>query len=137
MLQPSGITWRRTYAAADSKWSKSDESVPVEALANEPFVAFSARSGSFEHASFLCSRAGFLPKVTQHARDGVAILGFVAADVGIAILLDIYEHTGVSGIISRALSTSNATSSVVLAYRRSRYANLVEQFERIAIEERG
>ncbi|WP_377263008.1 LysR family transcriptional regulator [Rhizobium puerariae] len=127
----------RLYAAADSKWSRSGEMVSIEALANEAFVTFAARSGSFEHVSFLCSRAGFLPKVTQHARDGAAILGFVAAGVGIAILPDIYEHTGVSGIISRKLSAPDTRSFVVLAYRKSHYTNLVEQFERIAVEERG
>lgn len=131
--------WRdelRLYAAADSKWGENIGPIAIEVLAGEPFVAFGARAGSFEHASFLCSRAGFLPRVTQHARDGAAILGFVAAGVGIAILPDIYGHIGVSGIISRKLSTSDTTSFVVLAHRTSRYTNLVEQFEKIALQER-
>jgi DNA-binding transcriptional LysR family regulator len=127
----------RLYAAADSKWSEDTEPVAMASLASEPFVAFSTRSGSFEHASFLCSRAGFLPKVTQQARDGAAILGFVAAGVGVAILPDIYGHTGVSGIISRELATTDTVSFVALAHRRNRYTDLVEQFEKIALDERN
>lgn len=123
------------YAAADSKWSNETGPVEIEELASEPFVSFAARSGSFEHATYLCSRAGFLPNVVQHARDGTAILGFVAAGVGVAILPDIYTHTGISGTVTRRLSTTDTQSFVVFAHRRNGYSNLVDQFKRVALSD--
>lgn len=125
------------YAAADSKWSLETDPVDIEDLAGEPFVSFTAKSGSFEHASYLCSRSGFLPNVVQQARDGTAILGFVAAGVGVAILPDIYLHTGISGTIARRLATADTESFVVLAHRQGGYSKLVDQFKRVALEDQA
>ncbi|MFE3838777.1 LysR family transcriptional regulator [Pseudogemmobacter sonorensis] len=123
------------YAAADSKWGEEQEPVPIETLAGEPFVSFSAPAGSFEQVSFLCSQTGFLPNVVQHGRDGTAILGFVAAGVGVAILPDIYIHTGISGIVTRKLASPDTKSFVVLAHRKEGYSTLIDQFKRAAIAE--
>lgn len=124
------------YAAADSKWSVETAPVEIEDLAAEPFVSFATKSGSFEHVSYLCSRVGFLPNVVQQARDGTAILGFVAASVGIAILPDIYTHTGISGTVTRKLAAQDTESFVVLAHRQGSYSSLVDHFKRIAVLDR-
>lgn len=62
--------------------------VPVDALAAEPFVLWPAREGQGFHAQVmrLCADAGFSPRVVQEAHGMHAVLSLVAVEAGVSIV---------------------------------------------------
>jgi len=62
--------------------------IPVELLADEPFVRFprDLGPGLFDEISALCRRGGFEPRVAQEAVQLQTIVGLVAAGCGVTIV---------------------------------------------------
>lgn len=104
--------------------------LPMAALADEAFILFprGLGCGLFEHVTVLASRAGFAPRLMQEAREGATIVGLVAAGMGISVLPDTYARTGIPGVVYRELDTPDATSSLLLAYRRDDASPLLRRF---------
>jgi DNA-binding transcriptional LysR family regulator len=63
-------------------------SIPVRALAKEPFVLFKrgASSPYHDYIMTLCSQAGFQPRVRVEAMQLTSVAAFVAGGAGVAIL---------------------------------------------------
>lgn len=104
------------------------------ALAGEAFVTFAADLGCglTEHTDMLCSEAGFRPRIAQEVTAGSAILGLVAAGVGISILPECQLRAGIAGAVGRQLDATNKTSDLLLAHRRRNAGPLVQRFLAVA-----
>ena len=73
--------------------------------------------GMYDHVMTICSRAGFSPRVVQHARELGSVLGLVAAGIGVAILPQCYGRIGIPGVVSRRLAKPGADSELLLAFK--------------------
>ena len=114
----------------------SPQPLAMSALANESFILFprGLGCGLFEHVTVLASRAGFAPHVRQEAREGATIVGLVAAGMGISILPETYMKTGIPGVAYCELSTPDAASRVLMAYRADDDAPLLRRFLDTALQ---
>jgi DNA-binding transcriptional LysR family regulator len=108
---------------------------PLE-LADESFITFAAHLGCglSEHMDMLCSQAGFRPRIAQEVAAGSAILGLVAAGVGISILPECQSRSGIAGVVGRELDATNNTSDLLLAHRRRNQSPLLRNFLAVAEE---
>lgn len=82
------------------------EQVPLSELAQEPWVSFPATKGSNvrDMALRLAHEAGFTPRIAQEAPDSYAILGLVAAGVGVSLTVSSVRHIETPGLIYRDLT---------------------------------
>lgn len=133
--------WRdrlEIFFSADHPLSRSDGAVDLEALADEAFVTFKRQVGSglFEHTLALCKGAGFVPRVVQQSSDGGALLGFVGAGLGVAILPRVYATRGLPGVGHRELRARDANTGIALARTLNKPAPLAERFLRLVEEVR-
>lgn len=111
-LHQSGVQGRvfayeRVLAAlpADHRLAARDE-VPLVELAREPWVSFPATKGSNvrEIGLRLAHEAGFTPRIAQEAPDSYAILGLVAAGVGVSLTVSSVRHIQTPGLVYRELA---------------------------------
>lgn len=93
--------------------------IPIEALAEEPFVSFPPNSGSsVRDAAFrLCEGAGFNPRIVQDAPDSYTILALVAAGVGVTLTLTSCQHIQQTGLVYRPLAKPGPLMQTALAWR--------------------
>ncbi|HET7540433.1 MAG TPA: LysR family transcriptional regulator [Polyangiaceae bacterium] len=79
-------------------------SIPLEALAQEPFVLFPRARGPafFDQLMALCGRAGFTPRVVQEAAQ-LDIVSLVAAGFGISIMPSSMRNFRRPGLAFRAI----------------------------------
>jgi len=104
---------------SDHPLARMDE-VPVEALAEEPFVSFPANAGSTVRDATVrvCVAAGFNPRVVQEAPDSYTILALVAAGVGVTLTLSSCRHIQQTGLAYRRLAGERVQLQAALAWRR-------------------
>lgn len=114
----------------DHLLAHSNGPISVAALADERFITFGSNIGCglSEHLDMLCSEAGFRPRIVQEVGAASAILGLVAAGVGIAMLPACQMLNGIEGVVGRALASQNTTSNLLLAYRRPEISPLLARF---------
>lgn len=95
------------------------DSVPIEVLAGEPFVAFPANTGSTVRDAMVgaCEAAGFNPRVVQEAPDSYTILALVAAGVGVTLTVTSVQHIQQSGLVYRPLAGPPIRRQAALAWR--------------------
>ncbi|MEE1737740.1 LysR substrate-binding domain-containing protein [Streptomyces sp. BE147] len=95
------------------------ETVPVEALAEEPFVSFPANTGSTVRDAMVeaCEGAGFNPRVVQEAPDSYTIMALVAAGVGVALTVTSCRHIQQNGLVYRPLAGPPIRRQAALAWR--------------------
>ncbi|RZI44260.1 LysR family transcriptional regulator [Herbaspirillum sp. HC18] len=93
------------------------KSVAIKALADQPFVMFSADAGTGIQGLVLrlCREAGFEPKTALQAREGGTIIGLVAAGCGIAILPESFNAIRIKGVHYVPLSDRAAKARLMLA----------------------
>ncbi|MDQ0380668.1 LysR family transcriptional regulator [Amycolatopsis thermophila] len=104
---------------SDHPLARLDE-VPVEALAEEPFVSFPANAGSSVRDATVrvCVSAGFNPRVVQEAPDSYTILALVAAGVGVTLTVSSCQHIQQTGLAYRRLAGEPVRLQAALAWRR-------------------
>lgn len=114
-------------------------SVPIETLAEEPFVLRPRGPGAafYEQVYELCGRAGFAPLLAQEAHEAPTILGLVAVGVGLSILPACFRAIQFPDVVWRDIAVdAEAVSTLLLVYnrkaaatpQRSRFIELVRQF---------
>ena len=83
MREPLVVVLHRDHPLA-----QDDAPLPLEALAQEPFVHFSPRSDSalHDHVAALCATAGFAPRIEQEANQNGSILALIGNGIGLSIL---------------------------------------------------
>lgn len=123
------------FLCSDHPLAGMHQGIPIALLQSEGFVTFTRQAGCglFEHVAALCGKAGFVPNVVQQSRDGSAILGFVAAGVGVSILPAVYAKAGIAHVDHRVLQSESAMSEVSLAYDAAEGSPLVQRFLEIAV----
>jgi len=101
------FAYERVLAAlpADHRLAALDE-VPPSELAHEPWVTFPATKGSNvrDVGLRLAHEAGFTPRIAQEAPDSYAILGLVAAGVGVSLTVSSVRHIETPGLVYRDLA---------------------------------
>ena len=112
------------------------ESVPLEAMVDQPLIFFTRQLMPSLHAQIveLFQRVGAFPNVVQHAVHLQTIVGLVASDVGLAILPEPAERLSREGVVYRSLDAPDATSWVGLARVEDDGSLLVENFVRTVRE---
>ena len=115
------------------------ESVPLEAMVDQPLIFFTRQLMPSLHAQIveLFQRVGAFPNVVQHAVHLQTIVGLVASDVGLAILPEPAERLSREGVVYRSLDAPDATSWVGLARVEEDSSLLVENFVRTVREVAG
>jgi DNA-binding transcriptional LysR family regulator len=115
------------------------ESVPLEAMVDQPLIFFTRQLMPSLHAQIveLFQRVGAFPNVVQHAVHLQTIVGLVASDVGLAILPEPAERLSREGVVYRSLDAPDATSWVGLARAEGDGSLLVENFVRTVREVAG
>lgn len=91
--------------------------IPLAALAHEPWILFPAHEGPGLHAMILaaCTEAGFTPQVAQRAVQMETILGLVAAELGVALVPDLFRTAGWERVVFRTLRGPGAPIDYYLA----------------------
>jgi DNA-binding transcriptional LysR family regulator len=111
-------------------------SVKLAELAKEPFVFFSRETSPifFDRLITACRGGGLTPEIVQTGTHEAAILGLVAAGVGISIVNDALEHRRPASV--RLLRIEDLSVPLVheLAWRKDDRSPLVDQFRRCFIE---
>jgi DNA-binding transcriptional LysR family regulator len=115
------------------------ESVPLEAMVDQPLIFFTRQLMPSLHAQIveLFQRVGAFPNVVQHAVHLQTIVGLVASDVGLAILPEPAKRLSREGVVYRSLDAPDATSWVGLARVEDDGSLLVENFVRTVREVAG
>ncbi|MFB7307535.1 LysR family transcriptional regulator [Streptomyces sp. NPDC056192] len=95
------------------------EQIPLEVLAQEPFVSFPANTGSTVRDATVgaCEAAGFNPRVVQEAPDSYTILALVAAGVGVTLTVTSCQHIQQNGLVYRPLAGPPIRLQAALAWR--------------------
>ncbi len=84
----------------------SQDVVSLADLTDETWIAGCPRCRG--HLLQLCHTAGFVPTVSYETEDYVAVLGFVAAGLGIALIPDLIQHsTGHCDTVIRPITPSS------------------------------
>lgn len=95
-------------------------SVPLKALAGEPFVLHpTPPSGWAEFTLAACRRAGFEPRVVQTGTSSAVAVSFVAAELGVALLPSgLAEGIDRRGVVVRPISGAAPRTRLVTVYRK-------------------
>jgi DNA-binding transcriptional LysR family regulator len=115
------------------------ESVPLEAMVDQPLIFFTRQLMPSLHAQIveLFQRVGAFPNVVQHAVHLQTIVGLVASDVGLAILPEPAKRLSREGVVYRSLDAPDAASWVGLAWVEGDESKLVKNFIRTVREVAG
>jgi DNA-binding transcriptional LysR family regulator len=73
--------------------------------------------GLFEHIYYLCTQAGFVPKVAQEAIFTVTILGLVAGEIGIGILPASVTNLQRQGVVYLPMPGQTSANQLNLVWR--------------------
>jgi DNA-binding transcriptional LysR family regulator len=122
---PDGIhisEWRRTplvVAIQEDHPLARRSSLSLSQLKAEPFIMYprEAGTGIYWQVTDLCARAGFRPRVAREVLESSAIIGLVAAGVGVAIVPSGIQCIQFEGVKYRELTDSGAFSILYLARR--------------------
>ncbi|MES2206053.1 MAG: LysR family transcriptional regulator [Pseudomonadota bacterium] len=106
------------------------ETVTISMLANEQFILYerSQRVGLYDQIINLCIAAGFTPDISQEVRTPIAVLGLVAAGLGISIVSSVMQHIQIPNVVYRSLKVNIDDIKVFLIHRKGNGSTLVSNF---------
>lgn len=95
-------------------------SIRLQELAREDWIVISRAAGEAFYDTIIasCAAAGFAPRITQEAGDGRIVLGFVAAGLGVSIVMAAARDLGVRGVHYIPLTPSAPTFRFGIVLRR-------------------
>jgi DNA-binding transcriptional LysR family regulator len=96
------------------------DAVPLEELADEPFVVYPSHFRSVVHDAVeeTCAAHGFHPRVALEVSETATLVSFVAAGLGVSLVPESVEHMTVHGAVYRPLAREPATVELAVAWRR-------------------
>ncbi len=96
------------HPLAGGKTRKAKGSLPLAALAQEPFILYRRRAGpgSYDAIIGACQGAGFSPMIAQEAPQIVSTLNLVAAGLGISIVPESLRSLKLPGVVYLPLRTT-------------------------------
>lgn len=98
------------------------ETLPVQALASEPFVFFDPQGGTALYSEILAllHRYQITPFITQEVGEAMTILGLVATGLGVSILPASFRRARLADVVWLPLQEKDATSEVWLVWSAQR-----------------
>jgi DNA-binding transcriptional LysR family regulator len=122
---PNGVLiseWHRTpliVAIQEDHPLARRASLSLSQLKNEPFIIYPREAGTGIYWQFtdLCANAGFRPRVAREVLESPAIIGLVAAGVGVAVVPAGIQCIHFEGVKYRPLTDSGAFSILYIARR--------------------
>ncbi|MBN9081067.1 MAG: hypothetical protein BGP04_22570 [Rhizobiales bacterium 62-17] len=108
----------------------SRRAIPIEALADESFIAMRYMEGVGFHAQIadICRAHQFVPRITQHAQQLAALASLVGAGLGVAFVPKSLVKLQIAGVVYRPLTNVREISSLALVFRKSEPAPAVAFF---------
>ncbi|EFH82587.1 LysR family transcriptional regulator [Ktedonobacter racemifer] len=112
------------------------ERIPGTLLAQEPFVLQSRQQGSGYHVYLmkLCLGYGFTPNVVQEVTQMHAIVGMVAAGIGVSLVPLSTQNIRSQGVVYRELEGEAPITEVAVAWRSDAHSRLIQNFLSVARE---
>jgi DNA-binding transcriptional LysR family regulator len=109
--------------------------IAVGELAEEAFVVGEQRQWThfLVHVNALCQRHGFLPRVIQEAKDSSAILGLVAAGIGITLSIERFAARGPEGCVWLDLADDHGDINTLLVWHSRPRNPVVEHFVAVSV----
>jgi DNA-binding transcriptional LysR family regulator len=114
-------------------------SVPVQALAPEPFILFLREHGTglYDDIITVCRQAGFSPTIVQETNDTQTIVSLVSAGLGVALLPASIANFPHPRVVYKPLRGPNASLEIALAEHRLDPSPLVTHFRAVAQDVTG
>ncbi|ANE76277.1 LysR substrate-binding domain-containing protein [Dickeya solani] len=111
--------------------------VSIAEVRDEPFIGYPVKAGASlsDYVTTLCTRAGFVPNVTQEAREAMTQIGLVAAGMGVAVLLQPMDQLQPKGVCFVPLSDEGAELCMALVTRESDNSPRVRNFVELVCQE--
>jgi DNA-binding transcriptional LysR family regulator len=96
------------------------KSISLLELADENFITYNKGTLIYELSVNACKLAGFEPRVFYATLRGASIIGLVAANSGVALMMDkVFNYYQRSDVVSIPLQ-ADITSRIILAYPKNR-----------------
>ncbi|MEU8174570.1 LysR family transcriptional regulator [Microbispora hainanensis] len=113
--------------------------LPVEALADEPFVLLPRSAGPMFHDRILdvCRSAGFEPRLGQQAVEWQTVCALVEAGLGVSLAPASIRRIRLKGVAYRRIEPNDARTAVAATWRRDDRNPLVTRFLEVARSEAG
>lgn len=112
--------------------------VKLADLRDEPFVLYSASLGSGlrEQTLALCARAGFAPRIAQEVHEMPTLIGLISAGLGVGIVAASMQRAQLPFVTYLGLQDENASTDVLLAWRRDDPSPPLRNFISLATTQR-
>ncbi|AFY56603.1 transcriptional regulator [Rivularia sp. PCC 7116] len=110
--------------------------IPLIALKEEKFILPDLQlvPGLSQQILYLCKRAGFFPQITLEAAFMLTILGFVAGELGIALLPANVKNIRRKGVVYRPILGVTPKIKMDMVWRRNDTSVILKNFLKIAKE---
>ncbi|MBW4617247.1 MAG: LysR family transcriptional regulator [Desmonostoc vinosum HA7617-LM4] len=94
--------------------------IPLEALAQEPFVIPSLKNAPslYTETINLCKNAGFLPQIAQEATWMITVLSLIAGGIGVALLSSNVRTLHRAGVVYRNIQGANLNRQIAALWRQ-------------------
>jgi len=111
-------------------------SIQLESLADESFIMFSMLTSNNVNTLVqqVCAAAHFTPKVAQYVDDVYAMVGLVAAELGVALVPHSMARLAVRGVAFVPLADAKQRFMLSLAWRSDEHRSLVHKASRHILE---
>jgi DNA-binding transcriptional LysR family regulator len=121
-------------AVPESHFLAGRPHLPLEALAEEPFVLFppTMRSRILELIVAACAQAGFSPRIAQEAEQLHTLLALVSAGLGVTLVPDWVAGAHPSGISYARIEDRTPPYELLLAWRSDVINPAVAAFKDVA-----
>jgi DNA-binding transcriptional LysR family regulator len=95
--------------------------LPLETLADEPFILFPRRAapGLYDLVVGLCAKAGFVPRIEQEAIQMPTIVSLVGAGIGVALVPASLAQARRTDVVYRPLAEPGPPMEVGLAWNEA------------------
>ncbi|MCU5772408.1 LysR family transcriptional regulator [Erwiniaceae bacterium BAC15a-03b] len=105
------------------------QSIPLQALASEPFVFFDPQVGTALYSEILgmLQRHNIEPYITQEVGEAMTILGLVSTGLGVSILPASFKRIHLTDVVWLPLQQHDALSEVWLVWAKQREQSAVLQ----------
>ena len=124
------VLLREPLIAALPRTRRWPRRLPLETLADEPFILFPRRAapGLYDLIVGLCARAGFVPRIEQEAIQMPTIVSLVGAGMGVALVPASLARVRQTDVVYRPLAEPGPPMEVGLAWNQASPSPAVAAF---------
>lgn len=125
---------RATVAVPKNHPLGKQAQIPLRALATEPFVMYERTQRSLIHDMVIamCLQAGFSPNVVQEAASEQAVIGLVAAGVGVSLVSACLNGLRTDEVTYRPLIDPAASVEYAVVWKKENPSPFVKAFLNVA-----